>query len=246
MESEGNAIPDINEQLKKLAEELKLNELFETQRRNIGKAYSLANKIREASKDGAFYLGNQDFKQANECSSEMKSAWEELVRLDLPNDIAWQHQSEAGQEMAEFIYVELLYKAAIAGETPKLPSHKELMVTPQTWLAGIGDAVTELGKLVLKDKLHPKLSINDRISIYEKFLKIYHELYDFLERLENVYGLVINNSRRRGYGNTYRGLVLRIQRFIENQEEKLLELHNQRELLSQMRQIKENFLNETI
>ena len=242
MENEGNALLAINEQLKKLAEELKLNELFETQRRNIGKAYSLANKIREASKDGVFYLGNRAFQQANECSSEMKSAWEELVRLDLPNDIAWQHQSEAGQEMVEFIFVELLYKASLTGETPKLPSHQDLMVTPQTWLAGIGDATTELGKLKLKNMLNSKLSLSDRISIYEKFLKIYHELYDFMERLENVYGLVINNSRRRGYGNTYRGLVLRIQRFIENQEEKLLDLHNQRELLSQMRQVKDNFL----
>ena len=231
MESENNAEPAINEQLKKIAEDLKIKENFEDQRKNIGKAYSLANTIREASKDGPFHLGNQDFENSGLCSSEMKSVWQDLIRLNLPADIAWQHQAEAGQEMVEFIYAELLYKAVITGETPKLPSHLELMVTPQTWLAGIGDASTELGKLALKKLLNPKLSINDRIEIYEKFLKIYRELYDFLERLENVYGLVINNSRRRGYGNTYRGLVLRIQRFIERQEEKLLELYNQRVFL---------------
>ena len=105
-------------------------------------------------------------------------------------------------------------------------------IAPVFLLAGIGDATSELGKLMLKDLLNPKLSLEERITIYERFLKIYHELYDFLERLENVYGLVINNSRRRGYGNTYRGLVLRIQRFIERQEEKLLELRNQAELVS--------------
>ena len=210
-----SATPGINQQLKDIVKKEEIQERFETQRRNIGKAYGLAAKIREASKDGIFHLGNKNFEDTNLCSSEMKSSWEELVRLDLPEDIAWQHQSEAGQEMVEFAYVELLYKATLTGETPKVLSHQDLMVTPQTWLAGIGDATSELGKLMLKDLLNPKLSLEERITIYERFLKIYHELYDFLERLENVYGLVINNSRRRGYGNTYRGLVLRIQRFIE-------------------------------
>ncbi|MBI3046223.1 MAG: hypothetical protein HYY86_01590 [Candidatus Harrisonbacteria bacterium] len=232
-----DAVPGINQQLKDIIKKEEIQERFETQRRNIGKAYGLANKIREASKDGVFHLGSKDFENALLCSDEMKSAWQDLISLDLPADIAWQHQAEAGQEMVEFIYVQLLYKGILIGQTPKLPSYQDLMVTPQTWLAGIGDATTELGKLMLKDLLDTKPSIDDRILDYEKFLKIYRELYDFLERLENVYGLVINNSRRRGYGNTYRGLVLRIQRFIERQEEKLLELSNQRELLSQMRQL---------
>ena len=227
----------INNQLKSLSDELKIRERFEQQRKNIGKAYSLANTIREASKDGPFHLGNRDFENSGLCSSEMKGVWQDLMRLDLPTDIAWQHQAEAGQEMVEFIYVELLYKAIITGEIPKLPSHLELMVTPQTWLAGLGDVSGELGKLMLKEVLNPKLSIEDRIGIYEKFLKIYHELYDFLERLENVYGMVINNSRRRGYGNTYRGLILRLQRLIEREEGHLLELYNKRELLSEMRKI---------
>ena len=210
----------INGQLKNFVKEHNLEERFEQQRKNIGKAYSLAGKIRELSKDGVFHLGNQNFEEVNLCSSEMKSLWQELVKLDLPADIAWQHQAESGQEMAEFIFVELLYKmVADNGEAPKLPSHQDLMVTPQTWLAGIGDATSELGKLMLKQLLNPKLAIGDRTIIYEKYLQIFHDLYDFLERLENVYGLVINNSRRRGYGNTYRGLVLRIQRFIEKQEE---------------------------
>ena len=210
----------INGQLKNFVKEHNLEERFEQQRKNIGKAYSLAGKIRELSKDGVFHLGNQNFEEVNLCSSEMKSLWQELVQLALPADIAWQHQAESGQEMAEFIFVELLYKmVADNGEAPKLPSHQDLMVTPQTWLAGIGDATSELGKLMLKQLLNPKLAIGDRTIIYEKYLQIFHDLYDFLERLENVYGLVINNSRRRGYGNTYRGLVLRIQRFIEKQEE---------------------------
>lgn len=182
-------------------------------------------------------MGNKNHEEALLCSNEIKGVWQDLVRLDLPADIAWQHQAEAGQEMGEFIYLELLYKATHTGKTPKLPSHQDLMITPQTWLAGIGDATTELGKLMLKDLLDVKLSLEDRIGIYEKFLKIYRELYDFLERLENTYGLVINNSRRRGYGNTYRGLLLRIQRFIERQEEKNLELYNQRELLSRIQQL---------
>ena len=219
----------INGQLKNFVKEHNLEERFEQQRKNIGKAYSLAGKIRELSKDGVFHLGNQNFEEVNLCSSEMKSLWQELVQLALPADIAWQHQAESGQEMAEFIFVELLYKmVADNGEAPKLPSHQDLMVTPQTWLAGIGDATSELGKLMLKQLLNPKLAIGDRTIIYEKYLQIFHDLYDFLERLENVYGLVINNSRRRGYGNTYRGLVLRIQRFIEKQEEKLLDLYNRR------------------
>lgn len=44
----------INQQLKNIIREEEILERFENQRKNIGKAYSLAAKIREASKDGAF------------------------------------------------------------------------------------------------------------------------------------------------------------------------------------------------
>lgn len=231
MEEKGEGLHDavIYDALNEISDKFKMSEKFEDQRRNIGKAYGIAGKIRESSKDGIYWLKMGELTKAQICADDIKKQWLDLIRLDLPKDLAWQHQSEAGQEMVEFIYIIILYSYAEGRlKEIKFPSHEDLMVSMPTWLAGVGDAVTELGKLMLKKLLDRKLSIDERVAIIEYYLDIYKQIYDFLEKLENVYGLVINNSRRRGYGNSFRGLVQRISKFIEREEQKLSDIFSQK------------------
>lgn len=216
----------VNGQLKKLAEELTLKEKFETQRRNIGKAYGIANEIREASKDGIASLKSGDLENVEACFRDMENRWLDLVKMDLPEDIAWRHKAEAGQEMVEFYFVKLLYPVLLrdhqASEDVRLPSHQDLMVTPQTWLAGIGDSIGELGKLTDDLLLKKIMNKKERIRLRERFVTVSMELFDFMERFETVYEMVINNSRRKGYGNTFRGLLGRMRGAIKRQQDALI------------------------
>ena len=219
----------VNGQLKKLSEELGLRDKFETQRRNIGKAYSVANEIREASKDGISSLKSGDLENVEGCFRDMENRWLDLVKMDLPEDIAWRHKSEAGQEMVEFYFVKLLYPVLLGHqsmEDVRLPSHQDLMVTPQTWLAGIGDTVGELGKLTDDLLLKRVMTKEERMRLRERFISIGEELFDFMERLETVYEMVINNSRRKGYGNTFRGLLGRMRGSIKRQQDALIEAYD--------------------
>lgn len=214
----------ISDQLKDLGESLGVFENFETQRRNIGAAYRAGNDIREASKDGVVSLKRGDGENFRRCVADAKRAWDDLIHLRLPADLAWQHEAEAGMEYVELVFVGLLYPLLQdqSATVSNLPSFQDLLVTPQTWLAGIGDATTELSKMTNELLLNPELSREDRIKLHRRYLEIARELYDFLERHETVYAMVINNSRRRGYGNTFRGLLQRVERVINYRVEALV------------------------
>jgi len=197
---------------------------FETQRRNIGKAYGCANEIREASKDGIASLERGDGENATQCWIDMERTWQVLCGLDLPADILWQHMSEAGQEYAEFVFVGLLYPQ-IRNEpvsNPELPTPQKLGISPQTWMAGLGDAASELSKMTMGLLLSADLNGDQRVAIRRRFLAVAGEIYYFLDKFETVYGQVINNSRRRGFGNTFRGVVHRVKRVMEIHQEALV------------------------
>lgn len=230
MESQENSVTlSINSQLKGIVQELSIDDLFENQRRNIGKAYRLANDIREASKDGIASLKSGLSGNVLACQIDMKRHWEELIHLNLPDDISWQHQSEAGQEMVEFVFVDLFYPLLTSDvkEVPIIPTYQDLLVSPQIWLAGIADSTTELSKLARHLLLNSKLTKEERKNLRKRFLKVAEEAYDFLERFETVYGQVINNSRRRFYGNTFRGMLGRVERVIEIHQDALIESNDQ-------------------
>ncbi len=197
---------------------------FESQRRNIGKAYGCANEIREASKDGIASLERGDDENAAQCWIDMERMWKTLCELDLPADIAWQHQAEAGQEYVEFVFVNLLYPQIRNDQAshPQLPSPQKLQVTPQAWMAGIGDTASELSKMTMSLLLNADLNGDQRVAIRKRFLAVAGEIYYFLDKFETVYGQVINNSRRRGFGNTFRGVIHRVKRVMEIHQEALV------------------------
>lgn len=205
---------------------------FEQQRRNIGKAFSLANEIREISKRGIKMLAQATEGNGYEIATveaEMKERWRELRGLDLPGDLAWRHDTEAGQEMFEFIVVARLFpnvvsevNAEVMITGSEIPSAEMLDMPPQTWLAGLGDAPGEMMKL-LEDRLcRADLSAGTRFQYRKNLLCIATEIYEFLSDYETCYEMVINNSRRRGYGNTFRGMLGRVRGVIRRVQESVI------------------------
>lgn len=204
------------------------NGLFSARRGNIGRAYGLSGEIRELSKRtiGALFLDKSEF--VDLYLHEMEEKFRELCGLDLPADIAWQMQAEAGQEYVEAHFTKIGYAVVIKGESApmEIPTSQKLGVTEPCWLAGIGDAVTEMSRIVLKTLLKKGMSRSERIAFRERYVAFANEVYDAISVFENAVPQVINNSRRRGYGNTYRGLLGRIRGAINHHEEKLADLYD--------------------
>jgi predicted translin family RNA/ssDNA-binding protein len=201
--------------------------LFEIRRANIGKAYFLSGEIRRLSKEMiAALLDGADEAELDEIEREMQTNMRSLVELDLPADIAWQHQAEAGQEFVEAKFVRILFEVVAGGKNlpATLPLPSDFLVTEPAWLAGIGDAVTELGKMVTEILLNEKLSRDERIAIRKRFIAVSQDIYDALSHFETALPAVINNSRRHGYANSFRGLLGRIRGTIGWHKERLADI----------------------
>lgn len=197
---------------------------FENQRRNIGKSYQIANEMRELAKKGIVAVKNGDNQQLAKIQENLKTLWQELRELDIPKDMAWNFDSETGQEMVELVIVAVLYpllraESDVNESDVQIPLCDDLKVREQIWLAGFGDAVTELGKLNLELLCESSFSQTERLNLRKRFIQIAQTMRDTLGEFETAYPMVINNSRRRGFGNTYRGLLLRIDYMITRERE---------------------------
>ncbi len=197
---------------------------FENQRRNIGIGHQVKNKIILLSKKGieALKVGSQD--NLVRIKSEIIDSWNQLVDLRIPEDLKWQFLSEAGQELVEFFAVSILYPALFKNEDPdfdlfflSLPDE----IKPQILLAGLGDSVPELGKC-LNDYLVSNRSLDNRVCLREHFCFFAQKIYSTLGQFETSYGLVVDNTRRPGFANTFRGLLWRISNVINHEKETLI------------------------
>jgi len=196
-------------------------ELFEEQRRHIGQGYGLSNEIILTAKKGIAALKNFEFTDV--IKAQLNELWQKLGQLNLPKDQAWMFDSQAGQEYAEFLFVDLFHDFIIDGaEIGPIFSPDDYSFTPQMYLAGLGDAVGELAKIVDDYLLEDSLTKADRLAIRRRFLEVIEDVHAYLDQFETAYPLVINNSRRRGYGNTYRGLLGRVRGAIRRQKEALI------------------------
>jgi hypothetical protein len=109
-----------------------------------------------------------------------------------------------------------------------MPTAEQLGISDQSWLAGIGDSVSELGKILNRRLRSPKLSLRQRILLRERFIADSEEVYAFLHQFlgKGVVPMIINNSRRRGFRNTFRGLLQSVEWVIEKQGEALVAIYD--------------------
>lgn len=201
---------------------------FDRGKGNVARAYQYDSDIRELSKVGIAALPDGNGDEVNRCGDGMIAKWEESGKLDLPGDIRWQHDAESSQEMVEFFATACLYPPIVnrpyCHKWQTIPSAEQLNVTPQSWLAGIGDTPGEVGKLLDDYLCREDVSRADRIACRKRFIETMREVYDFLDQFESCVPMIINNSRRMGYGNTFRGLLGRVRGAIRHQQECLIRL----------------------
>ncbi|MDO8466783.1 MAG: hypothetical protein Q7S83_01430 [bacterium] len=160
----------------------------------IAAAYNLESEIRELSHRGIVAFKNGDIVTADECKVAMDEPWAKLAELDLPQDVFWQHDAQAGQEIVEFYGVLWLYAKLFGGNDSQMKSAGDLRTTIQSWLAGIADAVTETSKLLRKKLRSSEMSRKERIALREKFITVAEEVVEFLGQFEDCPPQLVNKT----------------------------------------------------
>ena len=200
-------------------------ESFEKQRRDFGKGYQVQNELVSVSKQGIKALKSGDATEVERCKQKMFRLWDDIGNINVPLDTWWQFSGNAGQEFVEFLGVASLwpYVTGVAQEMGSIPSVDELRMRPQTWLRGLGDVPGELGKMVLDGLLEMDFSNKEeRIAIRRRLVEVVQEIYGFLSLYETAYPQVINDSRMRGYRNTFRGMLQNVGFLLEKMKNELL------------------------
>lgn len=200
-------------------------ERFESQRRDFGMGYRLQNDLILASKQGVKALKSGNTEAAKTAESEMLQLWKELDRIDVPLDTWWEFSGNAGQELVEYLGVSALWPY-VSGKTDiigTIPSAQELRMRPPTWLRGLGDVPGEIGKMVLDVLLKGEISKEERVAIRRRLVEVVEQIYEFLDQYETCYPQVINDSRRKGFRNTFRGMLQNVGFLLEKMKRELLE-----------------------
>lgn len=199
---------------------------FENQRRDYGGAHRIRNEIVSASKRGIAALKSRNMSGVAQAVNDLINGWNDMGRLKIPRDQSWQFEAEAGQELVEFFLVAVFFSTVFFDNdtVPFVPTDRELDVEPQAWLAGLGDAVGEVSKVLREYLLNTQLNREERKDIRRRFLKFAKQVYNYLLQFETAYPMVVNNSRRRFYGQTFRGLIGRVERVIEIHEEAIIRM----------------------
>jgi len=214
------------------------DDFFEKQRRGMGEAYRLKNEIVKETKRGLTLLKIGKLKEANEIQTRLFSLMERFENINLPDDVRWQLNAEASQEVVEFHLVLLaFYPYVFENKEFSLGSfepfismmNKSYGQTPQACLAGLIDAVSETGKMVTWFFSKGKIAKNERRKIRERFLELIEDAHVFLSRFEKQSDQIVNNTRRQGYGNTFRAQLSRLEHIIDGEREKLAEMVEQEE-----------------
>lgn len=197
---------------------------LEEQTRNLPKAYRLVGngpeQIQGMTKQGITMMCRKE--DTSWLDKEILNTFDALKNLNLPADVRWQFEQDAAQEIVEYFFVKAYYPVLIRGEKMgKIYTPKELGVTPQAFLAGLGDVPGELYKVARKYMLHNKLSGQDKLAIWERQYAISLQILEILEDFEDVPPRTINASRRFRYNFKYT-VLFRVRDVVEKNEELVL------------------------
>lgn len=177
---------------------------FEEQRRHIGRAHQFRNKICHLSKTGINELGKGNQIEAEIHLTECEITFDELIKLNLPEDKAWEFIGDAAQEMVELMAIIKFYPFLASDQSKpigvQMPNNKKMGVSETAWLAGIADAAGEINKLMVDIEYHQVVSQSKTLGMYERGLMAIQEMAKILDKFALVYPLVVSNTRRRGQG----------------------------------------------
>ena len=198
----------------------------------IPKAYRFKAGGLEASKDCIYQLKHGEYDEADKCLVASVAAMKEMWNLsdEIPHSLIEEQLNDLGQEVAETIFVCLLYPV-ITGDMEKaienlkrlpMPDGSEnewgIHLTVQHWLAGLLDAITELAKLMQDELIENKSA--DHEAMFMRVRMTLLAIYNLLEKFEAQNTRMLNNSHRRGQG--FKEKFQRIRTFIAERIDRVI------------------------
>lgn len=210
-------------QIVKLEREIKRThpDIFESQRRGIGEAHKIQGEILLAMKEAvALRLTNPE--EAARTELWVMERFKKLQQIDMPEDQRWMFDAQVGQEIAELhFHNQVFFDTLFHGTAPSTPAFADALgITPQAWLAGLGDTVGELSKSRITFFCSYDIPLQEKEKMLRRFVAIGRTILDFLNLYIAKYPLVIDNDRRRFYKNKFRGKVLDVEFvLLENMKE---------------------------
>lgn len=183
---------------------------FLAQQRNLPQAHRLKNQVVRASKRGihAIKQGNQQI--VLKCYDEALEAMSQLSLLDLEfmPSLHFSLVNQAGQELVEFVVVNLFYSLVMEGKDVEveLPDPTELYVPLPAYLVGIIEGVSELSRMIGMRLVLMETGLDERIALRQRFAafawtvheKLFDEFNDFPDN-------VVNGDGRRFFAQTLKG-----------------------------------------
>lgn len=208
---------------------LSIAEYIEEQVKNQRPAYQFLDKVSFYSHRGIKALTEGDFNEFALCEERLKEAWGGLGELNLPKDILWRFDSDSGQEIVEMDLVCFFWPCVRTGEVEPLKIRHYSMfhgIKPQAWLAGLGDAASEVGKVMVNCLYANRttLSVQDQLAMRDRYVRFLSAVHEKVSEYKGTPGNIINNNRRRGQG--FDKILNRINRFIHEAMERQLLVDN--------------------
>lgn len=191
---------------------------FEDQRRDFGKSIRIKNDCLAFSKDIIELVKTGEYEKAYSLLESLDKLVESLQNLNIPQDKMWEVRADVEQEWVEAWLVYML--AHVLFEESAMPKDlPSLKTTRQSYLAGLGDVPSELGKIISFRFRNPQLTKAGRIQILTIYLEVSDTILKTLKEFRYTYPLVINNSRWKGDRNKFSGKIRGVERVIMELEQ---------------------------
>lgn len=223
-------------ELERTSEDSNLRDACEIQASSVGKGYGGVNSTVSLTKVFISQLLSENAEALNQTRKEMFTAWDSLCKLNIPSDLHAGMISDAAQELAEALFCEVAAGFIFRGEPlGEAPNPTVLGISPRAWLAGLLDSVSELSKLLEDELVDRDVSLEEEISILERYVEFGRSACAFLATFKGVPPTALNASRRLGQG--FQGKFARVEERVRAHQRDLIRLRRDRTLLQKLEEV---------
>lgn len=216
------------------SQEFPLSRFLDDQRRAIPGDYNDLDEVCGGSHDVIrFTQEGMEDEKVDQILAEMDQALDNLQRSSSPRAVSWQFSFEAAREMVEARFFRAFYGFLTGKHTTikeidlsKL-TYEGMDVSPQAWLFGLVDALSEYAKAHRDWMNSRKLAIQDKANALLDLIDFVHTAYEILYNYMSTPSGVMDAYSRRGWMNTFRGKLGKIADLIERLKDRYSALLDQ-------------------
>ena len=225
----------IYQSLEKISADANLCGALEDHGRNVGKAHGAKNTVVQLSKVFISLLLSDAEQELAVVREEMNQAFDELLRLPLPGDIREGLICDAEQELIEAFFCDVFVGYVLRGSSPRQISFGFGDFSARGMLAGLIDAVGEIGKLFEDYLAKNSVSAEEDLAIRSRYVEFGRETCAFLSTFKAVPPTALNASRRPGQG--FHGKLARVESLVYRYQGEVTRLRREAELLQKLSEV---------